>query len=1062
MARMRQYRRKLRLPNFRPNGARLFGKMPKTSHRVTFRRLICVAVGLIGFSVLAIGLTIWGLRADAIRDAYTDTGNIAVVLSEQMARSVQSVDIVLSDIRERLRAQSATSENDSTRWIASEAANVFLKERLARLSQADFIAFVDKRGQLVNTSRIWPTPVAALADRDYFQHFRQIDDRGIFISKLLVNRVSRQPMIFFSKRISGAHDEFLGVVVTGLRLNYFEGIYNSITRLRHQSFQLLLRDGTMLVRHPETLDRSEKMPAGSPWYKLVASGGGHYRSPGTLDGEARFVSVQPLHEYPLVVDVAVSEAGALENWNRRALLIALGTVLALICFGVLLKALSNQFQHLLRSEESLGEREVSLAEKTQALERANMQIDAALHNMSQGLCMFDADGRLAVVNERYVAMYDLSADIIKPGCTLLDMLEHRRQRGTFTDDPVEYDIKIRGAAQRREKLCVRIELANGRVVEVVNEPTPDGGWVATHDDITERVRAEKERARAEHFLQTVVDHIPATVFVKDASDNRYTLLNKAGEELFGVAREALIGRRSSEVFSDDQAKAIEGGDKEALAAGDQIVVRELPFKSGSDEIRLLNVKRLAIQGEDDETRYILGVAEDVTERKRAEAKIAHLAHHDVLTGLPNRAAFNECFATTLERVRHSGESFALMCLDLDRFKYVNDLFGHAAGDALLCEVARRVEAVTRGAFLARIGGDEFTLIVTESNLPDAAARLAERIVTALGDTIEIEGRKLAANACVGVAIYPTDGADGEKLICNADAALYRAKSEGPGSYRFFEPEMDRQLRESREIQHELKSALERDEFKLLYQPVAKIDGPVIGFEALARWYHPARGLILPSVFIPLAEDSGLIIALGEWVLRAACREAASWQTGAQVAVNLSPAQFRHGDLPTLVHSVLLETGLAPSRLELEITESVLIDDFSRAQAILRRLKNLGVKIAMDDFGTGYSSLSYLQSFPFDKIKIDRSFICDLESNANNAAIVRAVITLAKNLNLPVLAEGVETEEQRLILSCEGCDQIQGYLIGKPKPIEAYDGLVRAKTGDDTVVRLHRTSKRISA
>ena len=1036
--------------------------MPKNSHRLTFRRLICVAVGLIGLSVLAIGLTIWGLRADAIRDADTDTGNIAVVLSEQMSRSIQSVDIVLSDIREKLHEQSTASEEGFARWIASKDAYDFLNERLARLSQADFIALVDKDGHLVNTSRAWPTPVTALADRDYLQHFRRGHDHGIFISKLLVNRVSGQPMIFFAKRISGPNDEFLGVAVTGLRLNYFEGIYNSITRLRHQSFQFLLRDGTVLVRHPETLDRSSKMPAGSPWYSLVASGGGHFRSPGYFDGEPRFVSVQPLRDYPLVIDVAVSEAAALENWNRRASLIALGTALALICFGLLLKSLSNQFQRMLRSEESLAERELSLAEKTQALERANMQIDAALHNMSQGLCMFDADGRLVVANERYIAIYGLSAEVIKPGCTLLEMLEHRRQRGTFMNDPVEYDIKIRAAAQRREKLCVRIELADGRVVEVVNEPTPDGGWVATHDEITERVRAEKERARAEHFLHTVVDHIPATVFVKDASDNRYTLLNKAGEELFGVAREALIGRRSSEVFSDDQAKAIEGGDKEALAAGDQVVVRELPFKNGKEEIRLLNVKRLAMQGEDGGTRYILGVAEDVTERKRAEAKIAHLAHHDALTGLPNRAAFNECFAMTLERARLSGESFALMCLDLDRFKYVNDLFGHAAGDALLCEVARRLEGVIRGAFLARIGGDEFTLIVTESNLPDAAARLAERIVTALGDTIEIEGRKLAANACVGVAVYPTDGADGEKLICNADAALYRAKSEGPGSYRFFEPEMDRQLRESREIQHDLKSALERGEFRLLYQPVAKMDGPIIGFEALARWHHPSRGLILPSVFIPLAEDSGLIIALGEWVLRAACREAASWERGGQVAVNLSPAQFRHGDLPSLVHSVLLETGLAPARLELEITESVLIDDFSRAQAILRRLKNLGVKIAMDDFGTGYSSLSYLQSFPFDKIKIDRSFIFNLETNANNAAIVRAVITLAKNLNLPVLAEGVETEEQRLILSCEGCDQIQGYLIGKPEPIETYEDLVRARTGGETVVRLHRASKRVSA
>ena len=911
--------------------------MPKTSYQLTFRRLIAVAVGLIGLSVLAIGLTIWGLRADAIRNADTDTGNIAVVLSEQMARSIQSVDIVLSEIRDQLQAQRALSEDNFTHWIASKQAHDLLITRLARVSQADFIGLTDKNGRLANTTRVWPTPVLRLVDRDYFRHFARSDDRGIYISRLLVNRVSGKQMIFFAKRIDGANGAFLGVVVAGLQLNYFEGIYNSITRLRHQSFELLRRDGTVLIRHPEPLGVGpRKMPAGSPWYAQVAAGGGSYRSPGKVDGRARFVSVQPLHAYPLVVDVAVSEAGALEDWNRRALFIALGTVLALFCFGLLLKSLSNQFQNLLRSEESLAERELSLAEKTQALERANMQIDAALHNMSQGLCMFDADGRLVVCNERYIAMYGLSTDIVKPGCTLLEMLEHRRERGAFGNDPVKYDIKIRDAARHRERFSVRMELDDGRVVEVVNEPTPDGGWVATHDDITERVRAE--------------------------------------------------------------------------------------------------------------------------------AKIAHLAHHDVLTGLPNRAAFNECFATTLERARRSGESFALMCLDLDRFKYINDLFGHAAGDALLCEVARRLEAVTRGAFLARIGGDEFTLIVTDNNMPDAAARLAERIVAVLGDSVEIEGRKLAANACVGVAVYPIDGMDGEKLICNADAALYRAKSEGPGSYRFFEPEMDRALRENREIQHDLKSALERNEFRLVYQPVAKIDGPVIGFEALARWHHPTRGQIPPSVFIPLAEDSGLIIALGEWVLRTACREAASWETGAQIAVNLSPAQFRHGDLPSLVHTVLLETGLAPARLELEITESVLIDDFSRAQAILRRLKNLGVKIAMDDFGTGYSSLSYLQSFPFDKIKIDRSFIFDLEYNANNAAIVRAVITLTKNLNLPVLAEGVETEEQRLILSCEGCDEIQGYLIGKPQPIDAYADLVcgKAEREDDTVVRLRSAIKRASA
>jgi diguanylate cyclase (GGDEF)-like protein len=753
-----------------------------------------------------------------------------------------------------------------------------------------------------------------VTDRDYFQHFKSTNDNGIFISNLLTSRVSGERTIFLSKRIRTANNAFFGVVLIGLRLSYFENIYNSITPLRNQSFVLLHSDGTILIRYPDAIDRSNrKMPAESPWYQLVAAGGGHYRSPGYFDEEPRLVAVQPLHEYPLVVNVAESETAALTNWYRRAIFIGIGTVLALLCSIFLLKLLSRQVHRLVLSEVALAEREVSLAEKSRELESANAHIDAALQNMSQGLCMFDAGGRLVLCNERYIRMYNLSADVIKPGCMLLEMLEHRKQCGSFMNDPAEYDIKLRTAARNRQKLNFTVELQDGRVIEIVNQPTADGGWVATH--------------------------------------------------------------------------------------------------------------------------------EEITERKRSEARIAHLAHHDVLTGLPNRAAFNECFATTLERAERSGDQFALACLDLDRFKHVNDLFGHAVGDALLCEVAKRIKAAIGNAFLARIGGDEFTVIVTGTQLLDATARLAERIVTALGDYIVVDGRKLTANVCVGVAVYPNDATDGEKLICNADAALYRAKAEGPGSYRFFEPEMDRQLRENREIQHDLTSALEKGEFWLAYQPEALIDGTITGFEALVRWQHPTRGLIPPQAFIPLAEDGGLIIPLGEWILRAACREAASWSSKARLAVNLSPAQFRHGDLPGLVHTVLLETGLAPSRLELEITESVLIDDFGRAQTVLRRLKTLGVNIVMDDFGTGYSSLSYLQSFPFDKIKVDRRFMSDLDTNNNNAAIVRAVITLAQSLNLPVLAEGVETEAQRLILDQEGCDQIQGYLIGKPLPIENYVAIV---------------------
>jgi predicted signal transduction protein with EAL and GGDEF domain len=365
------------------------------------------------------------------------------------------------------------------------------------------------------------------------------------------------------------------------------------------------------------------------------------------------------------------------------------------------------------------------------------------------------------------------------------------------------------------------------------------------------------------------------------------------------------------------------------------------------------------------------------------------------------------------------------------------VFGQATGDALLREVSRRFQAAAEGAFVARRGGDEFTLITADGQQPVTAEALVERLFAAVKDEVEVEGQRLRVQFSVGVAVFPSDGLDAETLLSNANAALYRAKAEGGGAIRFFEAEMDTRLRDRRAIQQDLRFALELGQFVLHYQPQARIEGEIRTFEALVRWQHPSRGLVSPDTFIPVAEESGLIDAMGEWILREACREAASWPKPLQIAINLSPGQLRHTDFPGLVHSVLLDTGLAAGRLELEITEGMLIGDFSRAVSILRRLKSLGVRIAMDDFGTGYSSLSYLQSFPFDKIKIDRTFISDLGRSPQSLAIVRAVLGLGRGLALPVVAEGVETADQLALLAKEGCDEVQGYLVGRPGPIEHY-------------------------
>jgi diguanylate cyclase len=557
------------------------------------------------------------------------------------------------------------------------------------------------------------------------------------------------------------------------------------------------------------------------------------------------------------------------------------------------------------------------------VQEQDQRLITAVNNMSHGVVMYDAAERLVVCNERYIEMYGLSADIVKPGLSLQDLIRHRKASGSLDRDPDEYRLEILKTAAAGEIVSTLVECTDGRVISMTSRPLPDGSWVSTHEDISERRRAEK--------------------------------------------------------------------------------------------------------------------------------RIEYLAHHDPLTGLPNRPSFDEKLDQHLRATADGPGAFALLCLDLDRFKEINDVFGHSIGDALLGAIARRMQDAIGEAFLARLGSDEFAVIAPAAAQPDKAATLAESLLAGFADEVAVNGQHLRVGLSIGVALFPSDGADADTLIANADAALCRAKAEGRGTIRFFEAEMDQRLRERRALQLDLRDAIERDELELYFQPQARARDEFVAFEALLRWHRPARGFVPPGVFIPLAEESGLIIAIGEWVLREACREAAGWSNPLLVSVNLSPVQFRHGDLPALVHAILLETGLPATRLELEVTEGVLIDDFSRTVSILRRLKSLGVRIAMDDFGTGYSSLSYLQAFPFDKIKIDQRFISNLGHDAQSATIVRAVIGLARGLAIPVVAEGVETQAQLEFLVAESCDKVQGYLIGRPQPIAHYAKYVGRKTADSADV-----------
>ena len=865
-------------------------------------------------------------------------------------------------------------------------------------------------------------------------------------------------------------------------------------------------------------------------------------------------------------------------FTGEPLLVGVGVDLCLLLVP-LIRMMNTNYRDLVNLVASRAElfaegRRARTAEMTALNEQAKAReiadrFDSALNNMSQGLCFFDGDQRLIVCNRRYIDMYDLPPESVGPGILLSEIVELRFKAGSFPAMTKDEYLDWRNGLVTTEGVHDSIvELANGRVFQICHRPMPDRGWVATHEDITERFHAEKvlteaksnaERAeaaaRAAHTtLIDALDVVPEGLVILDA-DDRYVLWNQRYAEAYADSLDAIapgvsfeetlrfglsrgqypeakgceeqwlrerLARHAQPQSTHEQQlpgdrwvrieerRTADGGsigirvditDLKRREASFRLLFEENPLPMWVVDINTLEllavnaatcrhygysreqmlpmtVKELRVPEEaeklHDEFRQNKGmqtahetrrhvtadgrvidvaiearplryndrdaavaVAFDMTDRKRAEQRILHLACHDALTDLPNRAALDNQFSRALDGARQRCGNFAVLCIDFDRFKEINDLFGHSMGDKALREASQRLQVAAQGAFLARIGGDEFIAITEQDPLPSSAELLAIRLRDALQGALKSTAIAFDLDLSVGIAVYPRDGEDARSLFANADAALYRAKHEGRGVIRFFTPAMDQQLRDRRALERDLRSAVANSELFLEYQPQRHSNGEIIGFEALVRWHHPQRGIVPPAEFIPVAEESELIIGIGEWVLRQACREAASWDDTLQVAVNVSAIQFRRGDLQQMVRTVLHESEIPPARLELEITEGVLIENVARAASILNALKTLGVRIALDDFGTGYSSLSYLQSLPLDRIKIDRSFVASLGRTDRSLAIVRAVIGLAHGLGLPVLAEGVETNDQLRTLIREGCDEMQGFLIGRPRPIVVY-------------------------
>jgi diguanylate cyclase (GGDEF)-like protein/PAS domain S-box-containing protein len=580
-----------------------------------------------------------------------------------------------------------------------------------------------------------------------------------------------------------------------------------------------------------------------------------------------------------------------------------------------------------------------------------------------------------------------------------------------------------------EKFFASVALGEGAAISMFHR---DGTLLARYPRADDVIGQKFKSAPLLHSV--LIDHIPTQITVKDVRYRRYVLANRVAESQFGLSRDAIIGKTALELFPKASSDIINADDERALQSPDGLFLDVAPWQTQGVGQRFITSRRIGIPDQSGETRFIINVVEDVTERRRADEKIAHLAHYDALTDLPNRVLFPEQIERAFERTGR-GEQFALLYIDIDEFKGINDSLGHHVGDELLKTAARRIrDCIGENDLIARLGGDEFAVIQTGVDSISDVVEFVTRIHEAIRRPYQCLDHQLSTDASIGIALAPQDGTNLDQLIKNADLAMYGAKAGGRRTHRFFEPAMEASAKARLTMEQDLRQALADGGFEIHYQPLVDLsNNEVTGCEALLRWRHPERGMVSPPEFIPVAEDTGLINELGEWVLRTACAEAANWPDHVRLAVNVSPVQLKFQTLALKIASALAASGLAPNRLELEITEAVLIGDDEAALGLLHQLRAIGVRIALDDFGTGYSSLSYLKRFPFDKIKIDRCFVGDLAEVDGSSTIVQAVVNIAGARNMTTTAEGVETLEQREMLRTLGCTEMQGYLFSAAKP-----------------------------
>lgn len=873
-------------------------------------KLLMVAIGVF-FSASIVGLFLVDLKVrydNAIADAKRDTVNYAEILAEYTALSVDRVDRALSEVQQvRQNARSGA-------YATAEAANLALRQ-LARTSPFIVaVGWTDASGNLQAHSYNTEPPRPNISDMAHFVAQRDGKDAGLFVAPPYRSVATNKWFTAASRRIENPDGSFAGVVTAAIDQSYFNRFYRSVKLGDGGSIVLMHRAGKILAREPVVDSALGKSFADGPLLTeyLPKSDFGSYETVSMIDGVSRIGGYKAVPGLPLVVLVTHSRDDVLAPWYRH--LYIFGSFVFLVILARLIGTIV-----LVRKTSDLSAKTALLEQSSSALEQTNLRFEAALSNMQQGLCLFDGEKRLVIANSQFREMYNLPEELVRSGTELAAILQHHADQGVTSDRTVDEHVQTMPDLEQQT-----FALPDGRVIEIRRKSISDGGWIATHEDITERAQNER--------------------------------------------------------------------------------------------------------------------------------KIAFLAQHDLLTGLANRALFTEKLDEVSKRHKRHGHGFTVLMLDLDKFKAVNDTLGHPAGDQLLVEVAQRLRSSVRDTdVLARLGGDEFAIIQEgDPNQHEGAIALALRIVEVLNQPFDLSGHQANIGTSIGIAFAPDHGIEPGELLKRADLALYDAKTSGRNDFRIFQPEMIGASETRKTVEAELREAISSNAFELHYQPVvdARTRLPC-GVEALARWRHPTKGLLTPDQFISLAESTGLIVPLGGWILQQACKDAVSLPEHLKMAVNISAVQLDKGNLLDVVLCTLVEIGLSPQRLELEITEAALLHNQAAHLSMIRQLRNLGISIVLDDFGTGHSSPNYLLDFPFDKIKIDKPFAQGAPSRRECAAVVSSILALAHGLDVVVSAEAVETEEQFEHLRSVGIDLVQGDLFGKPVPIAEFGSapsLIRSAVG----------------